>query len=212
MNTAVPYTYPQYELDGFNCPHCHAYSKMFWSDARAYWNTAMPSIVDNVDLARCNRCSELSIWYEEKMIFPEINMVEPPVVDLPVNVKKDYEEAASILQKSPRGSAALLRLSIQKLCDNLVEGNADLNTKIGILVKRGLDKRIQKALDIVRVVGNEAVHPGQIDLNDQPETALQLFKLVNLIALKMITEPNEIEEMYRALPESKKQGIEDRDK
>lgn len=139
-------------------------------------------------------------------------LVEGPNDDLPEAVIEDYQEASEILQRSPRGAAALLRLAIQKLVDELVEGRDDLNTKIGTLVANGLDSRIQKALDSVRVIGNEAVHPGQIDLKDSPEIAHQLFKLVNLIGRRMITEPAEIEELYSSLPSGKLKGIEDRDK
>jgi acetyl/propionyl-CoA carboxylase alpha subunit len=79
-------------------------------------------------------------------------------------------------------------------------------------VKKGLDKRVQQALDIVRVVGNDAVHPGQIDLRDDRDTATKLLGLVNLIAEKMITEPKHIEALYGGLPEAKRQAIEKRDK
>jgi len=64
----------------------------------------------------------------------------------------------------------------------------------------------------VRVIGNEAVHPGVIDLKDDRDTANKLFKLVKFIAEKMITEPREIEELYNSLPEDKLKGIKDRDK
>ncbi len=37
------------------------------------------------------------------------------------------------------------------------------------------------------------MHPGTLDLKDNSETALKLFKLVNFIATKMITEPAEID-------------------
>ena len=66
-------------------------------------------------------------------------------------------------------------------------------------------------MDIVRVVGNESVHPGTIDLRDQPETAVQLATLINMIADAMITQPKLVVELYDALPEAKKEEIKKRD-
>lgn len=145
------------------------------------------------------------------MIFPNTGQVDQPNEDLPESVRKDYQEAADIVSRSPRGAAALLRLAIQKLCDELVEDEGDLNIKIGKLVKRGLNKKIQQALDIVRVVGNNAVHPGQIDLDDRPEIAHQLFVLVNMIAQQMITEPAEVDVMFESLPARAKESVQNRD-
>jgi hypothetical protein len=79
------------------------------------------------------------------------------------------------------------------------------------LVKDGLDVRIQKALDVVRVVGNEAVHPGQMDMKDNRETASKLFSLVNKIAYDTITHPKELNALYGELPASKLKEIEKRD-
>lgn len=67
-------------------------------------------------------------------------------------------------------------------------------------------------LDYVRVVGNESVHPGQMDLKDNPEIVVVLAKLLNEIASEMITKPREIQELYNTLPQDKLKGIEDRDK
>jgi len=105
----------------------------------------------------------------------------------------------------------LLRLCIQKLCKELGAGGENINKDIGGLVKNGLDSRIQKALDVVRVTGNNAVHPGTMDLTDDNELVNKLFKLVNLIVEEMITKPKEIDTLYGALPESAKQAIEKRD-
>jgi hypothetical protein len=70
---------------------------------------------------------------------------------------------------------------------------------------------VQKALDIVRVIGNEAVHPGTIDLRDDRDTALKLFGLVNLIAEQMISNPKHVDAFYETIPPNKKAAIEKRD-
>lgn len=212
MQDNVPYMLPAYQEHAFNCPYCHAYAKMSWGDARTSWSTGGGAVVDEISFAYCTHCNEWSVWHTGEMIYPKKITVEAPNSDLPEDVIVDYKEAASILQDSPRGSAAMMRLAIQKLCDSLVDSKDDLNTKIGALVKSGLDKRIQMSLDAVRVIGNEAVHPGQIDIKDSPQIAHQLFKLVNLIGRRMISEPAEVDEIYASLPEEKLKGIEARDK
>ena len=111
-----------------------------------------------------------------------------PNLDLSDDLKKDFEEARQIANLSPKGAAALLRLVIQKLCIQLGEPGKDINKDIGSLVKKRLPAAVQKALDIVRVVGNESVRPGRIGLNDNPAITSKLFELVNIIAAKMITE------------------------
>ena len=61
-----------------------------------------------------------------------------------------------------------------------------------------------QALDTVRVIGNDAVHPGQIDLRDDRDTAIQLFELVNFIADQTITRKNRVASMYAKLPQAKR--------
>jgi len=127
------------------------------------------------------------------------------------DIKADYLEAVGIANKSPRGAAALLRLAIQKLCKQLGQKGENPNDDISNLVKEGLPAKVQHALDIVRVVGNNAVHPGQIDLKDDRENALKLFDLVNMIAQVMITQPKEVEGLYQnVLPQSTREAIEKR--
>jgi hypothetical protein len=146
------------------------------------------------------------------MVYPDSSPAPLPNSDLPEDIKADYEEARSVIARSPRGACALLRLCVQKLCGSLGESGKDINSDIALLVKKGLNPKIQKSLDIVRVIGNEAVHPGQIDLRDQPATAAQLCSLINIIADAMITQPKTIESLYAGLPQSKLEQIEKRDK
>jgi len=165
----------------------------------------------NIGIAQCFNCDELSIWLSDKMIWPAILSVAIPNSDLPADVQIDFNEAGAIAQQSPRGAAALLRLCIQKLCRHLGQPGQNLNSDIAAMTKGGLDPRIKKSLDVVRVIGNSAVHPGQLDLRDDQATVGNLFRLVNLIAEVMITYPKHVDELYEALPESTLQAIEKRD-
>jgi hypothetical protein len=130
---------------------------------------------------------------------------------LPDEIIHDFEEARSILGESPRGAAALLRLCIQKLCVHLGEKGKNIDDDIAILVKKGLNPLVQKSLDIVRVIGNESVHPGVINLKDDRDIAFDLLVLINSITDQMITHPKNVEALYKKLPEGKRKAIEKRD-
>jgi len=207
------YVAPSFDLTAFNCPHCQAYANQNWRNF--YYGTTLYSNsnleLPELKISICSHCAEYALWFGEEMIFPEYQGIEPANSDLSDEIKADYLEAANIVTSSPRGASAILRLAIQKLCIQLGQEGRNLNDDIATLVKGGLPEKVQKALDIVRVIGNNAVHPGKLDLRDDHETSLQLFKLINFIAEKMITEPKEIDELFNNLPESQKQQIATRD-
>lgn len=170
------------------------------------------SPAQNLYMSRCYACGKATVWVGERIVYPPARQGASPNEDLPADVLQDYEEARSILDLSPRGAAALLRLCIQKLCRLAGESGLNINDDIASLVRKGLNARVQQALDIVRVIGNESVHPGQIDLKDDRSTAAELFALVNLIADKMVSEPKRIEQIYKGLPAAKLKAISERDK
>lgn len=201
---------PEFNKESFHCPYCGVYAKQNWFDTG--YISAGFKIIPELRFAYCTHCWQKSIWFNGNMIEPNIGGVALPNPDLPDNIKSDYYEARDILNKSPRGSSALLRLAIQKLCKELGEKGKNINTDIGELVKKGLPIKIQQALDYVRVIGNNAVHPGQIDLNDNKEAAISLFNLINIITEVMITQPKEVEKLYNSLPQSQIESIEKRDK
>lgn len=203
---------PETKEDSFTCPHCGVFAMQNWSPlmtqfyGRGGWFSQQ-----DMDVGLCDSCKKITLWFKKNILFPNTPNVPLPNDDLNLDIKKDYNEAAEIVEKSPRAAAALLRVAIEKLCQQLGQEEKDLNTAIGNLVKNGLSVKVKKALDIVRVIGNESVHPGQINISDDKETAYRLFELVNIIADTMITQPNEIDNLYNSLPQEKLEGIKNRD-
>lgn len=205
----IPYSPPSYKSRAFNCPLCHAFANQIWADAYGLYNGY--SAINGVAFSHCTHCNSPSIWHSGALIYPDTSQAPLPNPDLPDDIRFDYEEARQIINRSPRGAAALLRLCIQKLCAHLGESGKNINADIASLVKKGLNPKIQKSLDIVRVIGNEAVHPGTIDLTDNPQVAVTLCQLINIITEAMITQPKLISALYEALPDDKISQIQKRD-
>jgi len=213
---------PALKQKSFHCPHCGVLSEQIWSDNVSGQYPYVPPHGGQTHLAsfrlvkylaaKCTHCNDFSIWLTDKMVYPLTGNVEMANPDLPENIKNDYNEAKDIVNISPRGAAALLRLAVQKLCIHLGEKGKNINDDIESLVKKGLPKTMQQALDSVRVVGNNAVHPGTIDLNDKIEIAYALFGFVNVICEVLISQPKKIQEFYeKNIPEGIRNGIEKRD-
>lgn len=112
---------------------------------------------------------------------------------------------------SKRATAALLRLALQKLCVYLGEKGKNINDDIASLVSKGLPVEVQKALDCVRVTGNNLVHPGEMNIDDNDDICSRLFSMLNFIVDRMIIQPKKIEEAFEFLPENAKAAIDKRD-
>ncbi|AIQ24271.1 DUF4145 domain-containing protein [Paenibacillus sp. FSL H7-0737] len=202
---------PMHLKESFHCIFCNVYTTHEW--IRTYRQVPMGySQLSELYVCMCKHCNKKSYWHDEKMILPSSAGAPNPHEDMPVVLIDDYLEAKGIVNLSPRGSTALLRLVLQKLMIELGESGKDINKDIGSLVNKGLPEEIQQALDIVRVIGNESVHPGELDLRDDLETALQLFELINFIIEERISRKKRISSLFSRLPEAKLKGIEVRDK
>lgn len=169
-------------------------------------------IPNNFSVATCSTCSNITLWISTNLVYPKQVAIEPPNTDMSEEIQNLYLEASLIVIDSPKGATALLRLALQLLLKQLGKSGKNINTDIKELVSEGLSPRIQQALDLLRVVGNNAVHPGQIDLDDNNEIAMKLFHLLNFIANEMITKPKELDFLYSSIiPEETKQHIKERD-
>ena len=164
-------------------------------------------------VASCSSCEEFTLWVNEEIIYPKKTTVPLPNEDLDEDIKALYIEASNILIDSPKGSTALLRLALQKLLKQIGGSGKNINKDIKDLVADNLSIQMQQALDLLRVVGNNAVHPGQIDLDDNIEIARKLFDILNYIAYELITKPRELDSLYADLiPPDTQEHIKQRDK
>jgi len=207
------YVAPEYESTAFHCPYCNVFAQQIWCRLiyRHKWNDGPLS---GWEASKCDHCWEFSIRKCEELIYPTVSVIVMPHLDMPDTVKELYNEAREIASKSPRAAAALLRLALEKLTEELWETDWKLNTRIGNLKKKWLPEKAIQALDIVRITANEwGSHLGQIDLTGSDNAALvnQLFFLLNFIVEHVITVNNQLDAMYASLPEDKKKGIENRD-
>jgi hypothetical protein len=214
--------HPVGKSTAFLCPfaNCKTFALQNWGSVHSLTvhlgpNTATTRILTPgtpVDASLCPACGQEAIYVNQRLVHPKQLDAPDAHPDMPQQLQGDYEEARVIFHDSPRGAAALLRLVVQKLCPLLGAKAGDINNAIGELVQRGIIPAVvQQALDTVRVVGNEAVHPGELDLRDDEPTVLALFKLINFIVEKAITEPQEVKALFASLPPAKLAGIQNRD-
>ena len=218
----MKYEPPAFQKKAFTCPHCSVYAHIVWADCRLPKPTpnGYQYLPSGIHIASCVHCHSRTIWLESDgktdtygaMLWPfGISNSPAPHDEMPADVKTDYVEARGIASLSPRGAAALLRLAIQKLCAALGESGKDINADIGSMVRKGLPVQIQQALDVVRVTGNNAVHPGELRVEDNPEVVSALFGLLNMIVDNRIAEPKRIQTIYDQLPEGALRSIAKRD-
>lgn len=204
---------PTFKEPKFNCPHCDVFA------AQRFYHLPVDVHVttgSQIWRSRCAHCQDDCYWHDSvnvhgRLIIPASYGTPSPNEHMPDDVKADYLEAASILALSARGSAALLRLSLQKLMVHLGQSGEKINDDIKALVAEGLPVMIQQALDYCRVVGNNAVHPGELSLEDTPAMAWTMFEMINMIVQLKIAAPKELEALYAQLPEGARKAIEKRD-
>ena len=194
------------------CPHCKSHSQADWvglmrnSQAHLGWSTLLaqdPSAL--AALGFCYACGRVSLHDKAgKLLWPE-NIDAPEAHDdMPPKIRELYEEARSISERSPRAAAALLRLCAELLLKE--EGfSGSFKSMISKLRDSGGSRRLIRALDSVRIIGNEEVHAGEIYLDDNEEDqAAILFVLINLIVDDFYARDVVVDAVYQRLPESKK--------
>jgi len=200
-----------FKADSFHCPHCKVYAKQEWYNlAKGHLSEKgvdyYEGFVPGFSLSLCLRCGNYALWLDDKMVYPGSSIAPLPATAMPMSVKEDFLEGRNVVNASPRAAGALLRLALQKLMLCLGESGKNLDNDIANLARKGLPKKIYKALEALHVIGNEAVHPGTMSAKDDMNTAIALFNLLNMMVDIMISQPKNFNEICRRIPKSKKRN------
>jgi hypothetical protein len=129
----------------------------------------------NLHLSSCNSCNGFALWAGERLAFP-MNVDKTPAL-----VKEDFEEAAAILNKSPRGATALIRVCIQKLMPLLKQDGQNLTDSMSSLLRKGLEVEIQQAMEVLQVLRNDPGQPTSLDTPEDKEMALRFVDSLKAI-------------------------------
>jgi hypothetical protein len=154
------------EVSG-SCPHCNR-EVTFKSVTSGKDIHIPPRNWVGVRYCPNTECKKIVFFVLEKdslsAMYPAVDKEQnrPPLNNLiPEEFRKEFEEAASVLELSPKSSAALSRRCLQRLLrEHLNIKKKDLFQEIDELLKNGnLPSHIAGSVDAIRNIGNFAAHP-----------------------------------------------------
>jgi hypothetical protein len=182
---------------------------------------------------QCSHCARVMIWHidssesgflqrqnqklylqhtdsgsiKAKIIYPETRSIgESPNEDIPPEIQKIYEEARAVAPHSLRAANALLRTVLEKM----VIGNGGEGAKLYHKIKNLADKNVitgqwAETLQNVRILGNEAAHPGEINFDEEVDAAFtnSIFSCINAFAQQTYTRKREDAELAKKAAELK---------
>ncbi len=172
------------------CPHCSTVVRFEAAepplrrlgDTYAYHELIITGATQILCLhaVACPECGQLIVsietgeWeqnaflgHEEHIVWPRRSARQPVPKEIPDHVKADYEEAALVLNLSPKASAALSRRCLQAVLREAGGANhRDLSKQIEAVIPN-LPSYIAQNIDAIRNIGNFAAHPMKDQANGQ---------------------------------------------
>jgi hypothetical protein len=207
----TPYYPPHIRKNSFTCPYCH--TKVPFSS-----NEIIRAGSYKYIYRQCSECKEIIIWREKinyqlhgrntTLIYPSQVTTEMPNSNdfMPERAKELYEEAAKIYTHSYRAAAALLRLATEFLVDEVEYATGhNLKAKIKCIAeKEGFDSDVVKALDVLRLNGNSAVHQSALYIDEDEEKIPFMFELLNFLSQQLFENKAQLNDFYAKIPDSRK--------
>jgi hypothetical protein len=207
---------PEFRGTKFKCPRCDVVAAQSWATVYRKGMRKTPTtyvkteeVLSDLGISTCEACTAKCLWFEGQLVFPAQVSAHQVPADLPPELQRDFEEAASIAAASPRASAALLRMCVEGLCKTIT-GKDKFESAIEVLEQQGIPDEIIIAMDVVRLTGNEALHAGKLYGSDDGKTVAILFRLASLIVNWAITEKAALKDLIDKIPPEKLEHIKER--
>ncbi len=168
--------------------------------------------------ARCARCSFVTIWRGDLLVYPATSRMPLARTDMPAAARALYEEARAVYEVSPRAGAALARAALERLLRE-VDPDAPARSNLEARIQRvsgEVSLPLARMLTVIRHVGNQSLHvKDDVDevtvlvlSQEQADIAAMLFEAINELADELITKPAERDALFGLVPESVRERIE----
>ncbi|WP_078549253.1 DUF4145 domain-containing protein [Litchfieldia alkalitelluris] len=169
-------------------------------------------MLSELSFSICAGCTGYIIWKSGIRLYPNEITLPKSSKYMPKDAADIFEEARLIFDASPRSSSALLRLSLEMILRSILnENKKTLNQMIGQLATENIDEHTKKGLDILRYYGNQSVHTGEINIEEDKDSVIFLFDLINYIVDDLIGKKQKIDEQYSKIPHAVRKAILKRD-
>jgi len=154
------------------CLHCQTVVK-FEAPSSGEWYSRIIATSEQLEISRvqCPQCLKITVTVEElelrgghyhpnagHVVWPMSGGRAPAPPEVPEHIRKDYDEAAPVLQLSPKASAALSRRCLQAVLKEAGHTKfRDLSDQIDEILNQ-LPSYVATNLDAIRNIGNFAAH------------------------------------------------------
>ncbi len=213
----------------FICPFCNSsvpkmdetyrYKECYFNANRSHTVTDEPvnTNIFNIEMMHCPTCDNVSFVAKGEQALSELKISIYPNSSakqfpkyIPLALRKDYEEAYSILELSPKASATLSRRCLQGMIrdfwnisgKNLYEEISKLQDKV--------PASQWNAIDAVRSIGNIGAHMEKsvdVIIDIDPNEAEQLIKLLELLFEKWYVARHDEELLLKSITEIKEEKV-----
>jgi hypothetical protein len=199
------------------CPRCGIFAAHRWFafTPESLDGRAVPASgeLSALHAARCTACTKVSLWMGSPspdgrsatrghMVFPAARIFGTDLPEeAPEYIADLWDQARDVAPYSAPAAAALLRVGLQQMLQDLAPDEEDLVEAVGAALPGGVPSPIYDAMDVLQLTGEEGQFAGELRLDDDEELLPSLFGLLRYIVEATYVATARALAAFEALPE-----------